>query len=172
MILAAVAAAAAISLQPGQGVTIAGTNVVCTYGGSKGSSGGLGCRTQSSSGPIVNSYSISAGPTSVSVYRFTAPTKASRVFTKTQPGAKDAAPFAQDYFRIRMVGAARAGGTVSLAGTGVVCRVSRGAAFPGILGISCGLASGGTYTAAVDATGASVRQTGQATPVWQHKHGG
>lgn len=166
------AGSAKITVHPGQGFKVAGTNIVCTYGGSAGTSGGLACRTQSSSGPIVNSYSVSASATGVSVYRFTAPTKAARVKAWTHPGAKDAPAFDTDYFRIAMVGSAAAGATVDVVPAGVRCTVARGAASPGVLGIACGLASGGTYTAAIDQTGATVRKRGQSTPVWHHAHGG
>ncbi|MFL5910352.1 MAG: hypothetical protein ACJ768_07290 [Gaiellaceae bacterium] len=171
--LAAPAAAAArtIVLQPGQGLTVAGTTLVCTYGGAKGTSGGLGCRTQNASGPIVGSYSITAAATTVGVYKFTAPTKAKFAFSVNQPDAKPAPAFIRDYFRIRMVAKASAGDEVALAGTSVVCQVARGAAFAGVLGIRCGLISGGRYAIAIDQTGVSVHQAGQTTPFWQHKHG-
>jgi hypothetical protein len=169
----AVAHARTVSLQPGQGFTVSGTKLVCTYGGKSGTSGGLGCRTQSSSGPIVGSYSFGFGPQSMTVNRFTAPTKASAIFTKSQPGAPQAALFSQDYFSIRMTGALRAGDKVKLAGTMVTCGIARGAAFPGVLGIRCALVRGsvlaGTYEAAVDDTGAVVFRNQKL--VLQKRHG-
>jgi hypothetical protein len=170
----AVAQARTVSLQPGQGFTVAGTNLVCTYGGKSGTSGGLGCRTQSSSGPVVNSYSFGFGPASMSVNRFTAPTKASAIFTKTQPGAPTAKLFGEDYFSIRMQGSLRAGDRVSLAGTAVLCGIARGSAFPGILGIRCALVKGasvlaGTYEAGIDQSGVVVFRNQKL--VLQKRHG-
>ena len=171
LLAAPAAAASTFTLKPGQGIYVSGTPIVCTYGGRAGSTGGLGCRVQSSSGPIVHSYGFGFGPTSLSVYQFTAPTKTKSVLTKEQTGAPAPKSFAQDFFSIVMVGRLNAGDAVVLAGTAVVCRISRGAAFPGILGISCGLTSHGTYTVAIDSSGASLRKVGSVTPAWLHKHG-
>lgn len=172
---ASAAAAKTLTLQPGQGFYVTGTNLVCTYGGKAGTSGGLGCRTQSSSGPIVNSYSFGFGPASMSVSRFTAPTKASPIFTKSQPGAPSAKLFGQDYFSIRMKGSLRAGDKIALAGTAVLCGIARNAAFPGILGIRCALVKGGavlkgTYEAGIDQSGVVVFRNQKL--VLQKRHGG
>jgi hypothetical protein len=172
--VASAAEARTLTLRPGEGFTVAGTKLVCTYGGKAGTSGGLGCRTQSSSGPIVNSYSIGFGPASMGVSRFTAPTKASSVLAKQQPGAPKAAAFKQDYFSIRMIASLRQGDVVKLGGTAVRCGVARGAAFPGILGIRCALVSGanvlaGTYEAGVDDSGAIVWRNKKL--VVQKRHG-
>jgi hypothetical protein len=173
--LAPAATARTLSLQPGQGFTVTGTKLVCTYGGKAGTPGGLGCRTQSSSGPILNSYSFGFGPQALSVNRFTAPTKATAIFTKTQPGTPKAKVFGEDYFSIRMVAALRQGDKILLPGTLVQCGVARGAAFPGILGIRCALVRGPsvlahTYEAGIDSTGVVVFRDQKL--VLQKKHGG
>jgi hypothetical protein len=170
LVVVPAAAAKTITLQPGQGFRIAATDLVCTYGGSKGTSGGLGCRVQNASGPVVGSYSIVAAAMSVGVYTFTASRKVKMQFTVNQPNAQAAPTFLRDYFQIRMVGSARAGDEIALANTNVVCTIARGAAYAGV-GIRCGLISGGRYAIAIDGSGVKILQAGQTTPFWQHRHG-
>lgn len=162
LVAAAPAAARTVVLKPGQGFRVTGTDYTCTYGGRAASSGGLGCRRQGASGPVVGSYSFGFGPQSLSVGRFASASKYVSVFSKEQPGAPAAAKFPRDYFDIRIVGSLRAGDAVSLAGTKVRCTIS-GA-------ITCALAVPGTFSASLDSQGVVVRRGAKVILEKRHGH--
>lgn len=169
--LAPAAAANTVTLQPGQGFTVAGTKLVCTYGGKAGTSGGLGCRVQDASGPVVGSYLISAGATTSGVGKFTAPRKVKQLLSVRQTGAREEPKFGRDYFQIRMVAKAVAGDEISLNGGNVFCKVAQGAASAGLLGVRCGLISGGKVAIAIDESGVAIFEGDGKAATWRRKHG-
>lgn len=151
-----------ITLNPGEGFFVEDTELLCTYGGRAGTSGGLGCRFDSSSSRLVRSYLVSFGPEALSVSRIDAPGASTSVFERKQPFPRPVL-LDQDYFRIQTVDTLTAGDAVRLSGTHVECFVKlKAVVTPDAVGVRCRLVRSkpvaGEYRASIDEHGVIVRQ--------------
>ncbi len=178
LVLAAPAAAArTITLDPGEGFRVAETGIVCTFGGRKGTSGGLACRVAAGGRPVRGSYYFGLSQAELAVSRFgVAEGEPERIFDRRQPRSRTTPKLRRHAFSARIVADLGAGGRVRVAGSDVECRVAEGAAFEGWLGVSCRIAPhgrglAGSLAPSLDENGIVVRKLGpRARIVFRREH--
>jgi hypothetical protein len=177
LLLPPAAAARTLVLEPGSGFRVEDTDILCTFGGRKGTAGALACRIEGEDGPRAGSYLFGLNQASLGVSRFLASGDDEPVLRRRQPRTHPTPLLEETVVSARIAGTLRPGDRVRLAASDVRCKVARGAAFEGWVGVACRVAPhgrdlGGSFAPALDDRGFVVRRLGKgARIVFRREHG-